>query len=77
VSLRDYATEELVAELERRGTRALTGIRDGRPCPPCRCGPARKEIVEPEVVNFRTKFVPRIGCLTCDTWDEPVRLVDQ
>lgn len=64
---------DLLAEVERRRLSAgLTGRRNGMPCPPCRCGPLRKEILDaPAGPQFR----PRTGCLTCNAWDGPVLLV--
>ena len=59
MSLRQYTTEELLAELRRRE----------HPYG-CTCGPARREIVERSM-----GFHPRTGCLNCDRWDEPPRLV--
>lgn len=35
----------------------------------CCCGPNRKEVRRASAGGF----VARVGCLTCDTWDEPVR----
>lgn len=43
----------------------LTGERDGRPCAPCRCGSARREIIDPA----NELHYSRTGCLTCNAWD--------
>ena len=59
MSIYDYTDDELRDELDRRRVSV------------CRCGPARREIVE------RTGgFHDRTGCLTCNRWDTKPRLIN-
>lgn len=67
--LEHIPTDELLAEIGCR--MALPGRRDGMPAPACRCGPLRREIIEPGAgVAY-----DRTGCITCNTWDGPVRML--
>jgi hypothetical protein len=54
MSLRDYTDAELRAELARRRA------------PACNCGPFRREYVQKPTAGF----TGRVGCLTCNTWDD-------